>query len=86
MSSPSSSSASINAAQAAPLTCATKGGKLYERFKDVEAAFSKALEKPPPEWPDLARAKGKDRLPSEALVYLITASRSRWSRQFVSVP
>lgn len=71
----SPSSAAPHDTQAAPLTCATKAGKPYRRFKDIERAISRVLEKPPPEWPDLARVKGSGRLPSEALVYLITISQ-----------
>ena len=54
-----------------PLTSSTVDGQPYERRADIEGKILGALARGPTEWVTMAVSKGEDRLPDEALVFLI---------------
>jgi len=77
MSSPSSGSQSADAPPGGipPLTSSTVDGKPYLRHADVEAEILRARSRPPAEWVTLAERRGEERLPNEALVFLVRQIR-----------
>src|SRR6266851_3035333 len=77
MSSPSSGSQSADAPPGGipPLTSSTVDGKPYLRHADVEAEILRARSRPPAEWVTLTERRGEERLPNEALVFLVRQIR-----------
>jgi DNA-directed RNA polymerase specialized sigma24 family protein len=61
------------AARVPRLTSLNLRGRPYTRRTDVEVAILHALERPPADWAAMARLKGEERLPDEALVFLVRA-------------
>lgn len=59
----------------APLTCATKDGRPYTRFPDIEARIGEALAEPMARWPELEATRSGKRWPPEMLVHLVRCAQ-----------
>lgn len=59
-----------------PLMSVDKSGNQYRRRADIEAIICQMLTRTVEDWLTAARKTGTDRLPSEALVFLIRATRA----------